>query len=85
MWFEHLSADAQADVRGRIRSRDEAQHQSAFFELYWHELLRCSDFEVETHPQVPNVASNPDFLAHRDGEPQFYLEATLASVGPLEQ
>ena len=77
-WFERLPEDAQADVRGRFRSGDDAQHKSAFFELYWHEMLRCSGYEVETHPAMPNADTNPDFLAHRHGTPQYYLEATLA-------
>jgi hypothetical protein len=77
-WFEHLPPDAQADIRGRFRSRDEAQHQSAFFELYWHELLTCCAYQVEIHPALPDVATNPDFLTLRNRLPQFYLEATLA-------
>jgi hypothetical protein len=50
----------------------------ALFELYWHELLCSSGYEVEVHPTLAGVATNPDFLARRNGEPQFYLEATLA-------
>ncbi len=76
-WFERLPPDGQADVRGRFRSRDDAQHQSAFFEMYWHELLRCSGYEIELHPAMPNASTNPDFLAHRNGASRFYLEATL--------
>jgi hypothetical protein len=33
-WFSRLSPDAQADVRGRLRSRDDRQSSGAFFELY---------------------------------------------------
>jgi hypothetical protein len=53
---------AQADVRGRRRSRDNAQHESALFELYWHELLRSSGYEVEIHPTLAGLTTNPDFL-----------------------
>ena len=77
-WFEHLQNDAKADVRARFRSRDDAQQQSAWFELFWHELLRCSGYDVEIHPLLADVTTNPDFLAKRNGVSQFYLEATLA-------
>jgi len=77
-WFGYLPLGAQPDVRGRFRSHDSAQHESALFELYWHELLRRCGLTVAVHPPVPNVAANPDLLALRDGERQFYLEATLA-------
>jgi len=77
-WFEHLPDNAQADIRARFRSRDEVQHQSAWFELFWHELLRCGGYDAEVHPTVANVTTNPDFLPKRDGVSKFYLEATLA-------
>jgi hypothetical protein len=77
-WFDRLPLCAQADVRARFQSNDEAQHQSAFFELYWHEMLRCSGYEVEIHPLLSDVKTNPDFLALRCGIPDFYLETTLA-------
>lgn len=78
LWFARISPDAQADIMGRLRSREEAQHQSAFFELYWHELLSRCGFDVEIHPRLEDVATNPDFLTVRNRLPQFYLEATLA-------
>jgi len=78
-WFEHLPTSAKADVRGRFRSSDEIQNQSAFFELFCHELLLRSGYEVETHPAVPNERTVPDFLAILGGSRQFYLEATLAA------
>jgi hypothetical protein len=77
-WFEHLPPDAQADVSGRFRPREEAQHESAFFELYWHELLTHCGCELEIHAALSDVATNPDFLALQSQVPQFYLEATLA-------
>ena len=64
-WFDHLPCGAQADISGRLRSREDVQHKSAFFELFWHELLRSSGYEVQTHPSMADVATNPDFLARR--------------------
>jgi len=66
-WFERLPDNAKADIGARFRSRDEVQHQSAWFELLWHELLRCSGYDVDVHPALPDVATNPDFLAKRNG------------------
>jgi hypothetical protein len=77
-WFDHLPCGAQADISGRLRSREDVQHQSAFFELFWHELLRSSGYQITIHPSMTDVARNPDFLARRYGASQFYLEATLA-------
>lgn len=77
-WFERLPNDAKADIRARFRSRDDVQHQSAWFELFWHELLRCCGYDVEIHPTLADVTATPDFLTKRNGVSQFYLEATLA-------
>jgi hypothetical protein len=77
-WFMHVQESAKADVRGRFRARDDAQHQSAFFELFWHELLRCSGHEIEVHPVVPGAGTNPDFMVRCRGAAPFYVEATLA-------
>src|SRR5271165_246212 len=77
-WFERVPLMAKADVRSRFRSFDAAQHASAFFELYWHELLCRSGYEVEVHPTVPNAETNPDFLASRNGVALLYVEVTLA-------
>jgi hypothetical protein len=77
-WYAHLPETAKDDIRGRFRSRDSVQHQSSFFELYWHEFLLCCGYEVEIHPTLSGVKTSPDFLSIRDGTPQFYLEATLA-------
>lgn len=77
-WFEHLPANAQADIQSRFTCRDPAQHESAFFEMYWHELLLSCGYEVEIHPTLPDVTTNPDFLSLQNCERQFYVEATLA-------
>ncbi|MGA2992349.1 MAG: hypothetical protein ABSD88_17910, partial [Candidatus Korobacteraceae bacterium] len=75
-WFEHLPANAKADVGSRFRTRD--GHEGAFFELYWHELLLSNCYKVELHPTIADGANKPDFLVYRNDVPQFYLEATLA-------
>jgi len=78
-WFDHLPEMAKADIRGRFRNRDEIQNSSSFFELFCHELLLKSGYNVEVHPAVPDVSTSPDFLVSREGHPRFYFEATLAT------
>lgn len=82
-WFAHLPADAQPDLRARLRSRDDRQFSAAFFELYLHESLIRGDFRVECHPQVPNSPRRPDFLV-RSGSGSFYLEARSVSESDLD-
>ena len=77
-WFSRLPADAQADVRGRLRDKDDRQSKGAFFELYLHECLLRMGYAVTCHPQVTGADRHPDFLAMKDGE-ALYVEARSAS------
>lgn len=83
-WFEGFSSEVQDELRARIRSKDDRQHLGAFFELYLHELLSKSGFSVEIHPTISNRATHPDFRVLKDGEPLFYLEATLAALSDTD-
>ena len=38
-WFARIPADAQRDLRARLRSPIDSQHEAAFWELYLHELF----------------------------------------------
>lgn len=73
-WFSRLCPDAQDDLRGRLRSEDNAQFLSAFWELYLHESLLKAGYAVECHPRLPGTSRRPDFLAISP-EQSFYLEA----------
>lgn len=76
-WFNRYPAVDQHRLAGQFRSTLDSHHQSAFFELFLHELLLRLGFEVEIHPEIGRP-THPDFLVSRHGERQFYLEATLA-------
>ena len=78
-WFDHLPETAKPDVLGKFRSRIEIQNQSAFFEMFCHELLLSSGYEAVPHPALLHVNTAPDFLASRGNVPRFYLEATSAN------
>jgi len=77
-WFSRLCPDAQADVRGRLRSKDDRQFRGAFFELYLHECLLRMGYTVTCHPMLEGTARRPDFLAEKDGR-AMYIEARSAS------
>lgn len=81
-WFSRLCSDAQADVRGRLRSRDDRQSKGAFFELYLHECLLRMGYAVTCHPQVDGTSRRPDFLAEKDGG-AVYVEARSASPSDI--
>ncbi|GGM66498.1 hypothetical protein GCM10011608_59680 [Micromonospora sonchi] len=77
-WFSRLCPDAQADVRGRLRSKDDRQFSGAFFELYLHECLLRMGYTVTCHPVLEGTTRRPDFLAEKDGR-SIYVEARSAS------
>lgn len=77
-WFSRLCPGAQADVRARLRSRDNRQSKGAFFELYLHECLLRMGYTVTCHPEVDGTRRRPDFLAEKDGS-AIYVEARSAS------
>lgn len=84
-WFDRLPEPARMTLGPRFRNADDISFQSAFFELYLHELARCMGYEVEHEPNIHDTSSHPDFLVKRGGEPKFYLEATLAAPSAKEQ
>jgi len=82
-WFFHYPLEHQGDLKVRFCTDDDLNHQSAFFELYMHQLLLKMDYEVDIHPEIKEVSKHPEFLVFQKGKPVFYLECTLA-VGPKE-
>jgi hypothetical protein len=74
--------DARKDLRGALRA-DDRQSESAFWELYLHEAYRLSGYDIEIHPEIPGVATRPDFRMTRDYT-VFYLEAVSVGQDRLE-
>lgn len=66
-WFSRLCPDAQADIRGRLRSSDDRHVRGAFFELYLHECLLRMGYTVTCHPVLEGTTRRPDFLAEKEG------------------
>ena len=77
-WFDRYCAGEKADLRARLRSKDNRQFRAAFWELYLHEAFVRLGFDVACHPEIADTARQPDFRVERsDGA--FYVEATLAA------
>lgn len=75
-WFARLCSEMQPDVLARLRSADDHQFASGYWELYLHELLVRLGYEVVCEPSLRDGRSI-DFLARR-GDGSMYLEATVA-------
>lgn len=73
-WIANVPAARRADLIGRLRSTDNANHVGAYWQLHLHETYRRSGFTVTTHPEVPAGARQPDFLVARNAE-SYYVEA----------
>jgi hypothetical protein len=84
-WYEHYPSAGRADLRARLRSNSSDAFGGAFWELYQHETLTRMGFDLTLHPVMLGTTKRPDFLARRQGETGFYLEATLASPSREER
>ena len=83
-WLLNYPLDGRPDIRKRIRTGDDHQLQSTFFELMLHQLLVSLVCDVTVHPDLKDVDKHPEFLIEKSGS-SCYLEATVAkSRNPLE-
>lgn len=73
-WFSKYPNDAKKQLKRDFQSN----FDSAFFELFIHELFLRQGFSLIPHPTVPNSTKKPDFLAKK-GELELYLEAKVAT------
>lgn len=79
-WFSRYPIKNQLDLYKRFRSTNDLQHQSAFFELFLHELLVRMGCKILVHPKANNIKEkHPDFLVKSSKGESFYLEAVSAS------
>ena len=81
-WLTRYPEAHQAELIARFRNGDE----SAFFELFLHELLLSLECIVEVHPELPSGSNRrPDFKVTCKDAAQFYLEATDATGQSLTE
>lgn len=76
-WLSHYPNDHRSSLIGDLKSFNDANHLSAFFELFLHELLLRLGCRLVVHPTLPDTSRRPDFLIVPDNEPSFYLEAKV--------
>jgi hypothetical protein len=79
-WFDSYPEVAKPDLFARIRSPIDAQHKSAFWELYLHELFSGLGYRLEPHPDLEGCANHPDFLVKEGETSKFYLEGIVAGL-----
>ena len=84
-WTERYPSIELPELQTRLRSADDDQHKSAFFELSLHELLLQSDYEVRSHPTVIGSPKTPDFLVTSATGESFYIEAALVTDTPRHE
>jgi hypothetical protein len=81
-WFGRYPAEHAAELRSRLRT--DQQHETAFFELFIHEVLTRLGWCITIHPAVPGTTRRPDFLALR-GENRLLVEATTVTEAGIVQ
>lgn len=78
-WYSRYPAQHQRGLRSRLRSDDIAL-ESAFFELYLHELLLNLGYAMAVEPPAGTKGKSPDFLVTGPDGSSFYLEACVVSA-----
>ena len=74
-WMCHYPGMDTADILSRLRSKDDSQFLSAFFELYVFTLLRCLGYGIQVHPDLPMAdGRRPDFLVRKANTQDFIVE-----------
>lgn len=82
-WFARVPESAHNDLRQRFRSREDAQHRAALFELFIHELFTKIGYSLQFHPEIEGT-THPDFLVRKENTNLFYLEVTTAGASVEE-
>lgn len=71
-WFSKYPETEKKELKIRFTK----DFDSAFFELFLHELFVKSGFEIVIHPEVKGSKKRPDFLIIKNGK-QTYVEAKI--------
>ena len=79
-WVSQLPNRARVDITNRLKSGDDQQFNSAFWEVYLYKSFCQLDFQVSLHPDITN-SKRPDFLIESN-KAKIYVEATVPSLPP---
>ncbi|GAB2564401.1 hypothetical protein GCM10027085_65490 [Spirosoma aerophilum] len=72
-WFSRYPDNHKWNLKRDFQS----DFDSAFFELFIHELFSKQGFQLTPHPALPDSTNHPDFLAKK-GDIEIYIEAKVA-------
>jgi hypothetical protein len=84
-WFKNYPDSVKTNLKSRFIDNNDSNHNSAFFELFLHELLIKLGCEVQIEPSVTGTQKRPDFLVNTPDGFQFFLEAVLATGESIEE
>ncbi len=76
-WFNRFPENINCEVYRRFIANEIGVHRGALFELYLHEMLFLSGYDIKIHPDIENEENTPDFYAKRK-QTKFYLEAKVS-------
>jgi hypothetical protein len=79
-WLSRYPESDQVGLRARLRSDDDRVFNSAFWELYLHEMYRRDGWAIEVEPTLPGVSTRPDFLVSKEAE-SYFVEARCTFQG----
>jgi hypothetical protein len=65
------------DLKQRFRLSADEHHLGALTELYVYRYLKINGYSVTAHPNIPNTPSRPDFVASKNGQDAFIIEAKV--------
>jgi hypothetical protein len=51
-WFQNLPENQKNDIYNRLRSLDDSQHLSAFYELLFHQYFLEENWKIQKHPLI---------------------------------
>jgi hypothetical protein len=83
-WYSELPDTCKSDIRKRLRSSDDNQFVSTFFELYIFTLLKSMGYKVTVHPEIESETKHPDFYAENDQGEAFYFEVPVLTKSDRE-
>ena len=78
--FQNYPNDHKYELAQRMRSKDDIQFISCFWELLLYNFLSSFNYQIEIHPNgSDHKFTTPDFLVKSNTGEEFYIEAVIAS------
>jgi hypothetical protein len=79
-WLERYPETHRDNLIARLRSVNDDQHRSAFFELFLYRLLETRGHKIiAIEPKLGHTDKSPDFLAETPKQERFCVEAALVT------